>query len=491
MLNDEIIINDSIDLDDSELFLSTIRPKILVLGVGGGGVNAVNCMCSSDEIEEVEFAVANTDYQSLMQSKVKRKILLGKDSRKGLGAGMQPEIGKQSAEESIEEIEKLLNGVQMLFLTAGMGGGTGTGAIPVIAKKAKEMNILVISIVTKPFIDEGLSRIRIAEEGIKELKKYTDTLIIIPNQNLDRVANPDTTNIEAMEKVNNVLKYGVRGITDLIMKPGYINLDFADVQTILNKHGKAVMGTGEASGENKTERAVEEALANPLLDNTSIKGAKGIILNITASPDVKYFEIDKIRKMIIEEIDNDEVLIIPGNVFDESLKDTIRVSIFATGIGDETDEDYTRGYDDKESETEFDMEKNNYDNNDYVNDEIENNYENIEQNHKIQQQQKQKNISRKKIGDYQEEETEDFFDMGKTEEYDEYASFKKQQQNKQSKHIEKKQNNQTTKKHNFFTSLFGNSDNSKNDDIIIEEEDFDIDVDYYKNTPAYLRKNKK
>ena len=299
MINEEdIMINDSIDLNDSEYY-SSIRPKMLVLGVGGGGVNAVNCMYDSEELREVEFAVVNTDYQSLKQSKVKNKILLGAESRKGLGAGMDPEIGKQSAEESIDEIEKLLDGVKMLFLTAGMGGGTGTGAVPVIAKKAKEMDILVISIVTKPFVDEGFTRMRIAENGIKELKKYTDTLIIIPNQNLDRIANPETTNIEAMEKVNNVLKYGVKGITDLITEPGYINLDFADVQTIMNKHGKAVMGTGEASGENRAERAVEEALSNPLLDNTSIKGAKGIILNITASTDIKYFECNKIRKMII------------------------------------------------------------------------------------------------------------------------------------------------------------------------------------------------
>lgn len=490
MINEEdIMINDSIDLNDSEYY-SSIRPKMLVLGVGGGGVNAVNCMYDSEELREVEFAVVNTDYQSLKQSKVKNKILLGAESRKGLGAGMDPEIGKQSAEESIDEIEKLLDGVKMLFLTAGMGGGTGTGAVPVIAKKAKEMDILVISIVTKPFVDEGFTRMRIAENGIKELKKYTDTLIIIPNQNLDRIANPETTNIEAMEKVNNVLKYGVKGITDLITEPGYINLDFADVQTIMNKHGKAVMGTGEASGENRAERAVEEALSNPLLDNTSIKGAKGIILNITASTDIKYFECNKIRKMIIDEIDNDEVFIIPGNVFDKNLEDTIRVSIFATGIGDETDEDYTGGYNTNQKDVEFDIENveeavgpnNNYKKHD---NQLSNEQFNIEQ------QQKQKHNLRKKIGDYQEEDN-DFFDMGKTEEFDEYSEKKSTKQNKQntSKNIDKKQNNQS-KKHGFFSSLFNNSDGDKNNDIIIEDDDFDIDVDYYNNTPTYLRKNKK
>ena len=352
------------------------------------------------------------------------------------------------------------------------------------------MDILVISIVTKPFVDEGFTRMRIAENGIKELKKYTDTLIIIPNQNLDRIANPETTNIEAMEKVNNVLKYGVKGITDLITEPGYINLDFADVQTIMNKHGKAVMGTGEASGENRAERAVEEALSNPLLDNTSIKGAKGIILNITASTDIKYFECNKIRKMIIDEIDNDEVFIIPGNVFDKNLEDTIRVSIFATGIGDETDEDYTGGYDTNLKDVEFDIENieeatisnNNYKKHD---NQLSNEQFNIEQ------QQKQKHNLRKKIGDYQDYDR-DFFDMGKTEEYDEYSEKKLSKQNKQntSKSVDKKQNNQS-KKLGFFSSLFNSSENDKSNDIIIEDDDFDIDVDYYNNTPTYLRKNKK
>ena len=455
IIGDDIGLEDSIDYIDSEY--EAIKPRILVFGVGGGGVNAVDSMFSSDDLKEVDFVVANTDSQSLKKSPVKNKILLGRESMKGLGAGMDPIVGRNAAEESIDEIEKALDGTNMVFLTAGMGGGTGTGAIPVIAKKAKEMGMLVVAIVTKPFTSEGPNRMHIAEDGIRELKKIADTLIVVPNQNLIRIANADTHLEESLRKVNDVLKYGVKGITDLITKPGFINLDFADVKTVMNKAGRAMMGTGEASGENKAERAVDEALSNPLLDNVSIRGAKGIIINVTGSPDITLFEYDNATRRIREEVDNDSADIIIGNVFDKTLDDTIRISIFATGIDDpeeiaeEVITEETQPYSEEEK-----IEKT----------EEENKEENIK---------KRITTTRRRIGDF-ENEDEDFFDMGEVATYDEFKQTKK-----------KPQKQPPQKKHGFFSSLFNN-----NDKVIssVEEDDFDISMEYYNSTPAYLRKKK-
>ena len=451
MIDEDIKLDDSIDYIDAEY--EAIKPRILVFGVGGGGVNAVDSMFNSDDLKEVDFVVANTDSQSLKKSPVKNKILLGKESMRGLGAGMDPIVGRNAAEESIAEIEKALDGVNMVFVTAGMGGGTGTGAIPVVAKKAKEMGILVVAIVTKPFTSEGPNRMHIAEDGIKELKKIADTLIVVPNQNLIRIANAETPLEESLRKVNDVLKYGVKGITDLITKPGFINLDFADVKTVMNKAGRAMMGTGEASGENKAERAVDEALSNPLLDNVSIKGAKGIIINVTGSPDITLFEYDNATRRIREEVDNDSADIIIGNVFDKTLDDTIRISIFATGI-DDPEEILKQTVEETipEEPQIFEEEEKVFDNKQHI-------------------------VTRKKIGDYSDDE--DFFDMGEAAKYDEFKPLAKQS---------KSFKQQTQKKHGFFSSLFNNN----NDKVIsnVEEDDFDINMDYYNNTPAYLRKRK-
>jgi cell division protein FtsZ len=308
-----------------------LSPKILVFGIGGAGGNAVNNMIRSN-LKGIEFIAANTDAQSLLLSEAGKKIQLGMNATKGLGAGSYPEIGKTAAEEAFDEIENLIEDAHMIFITAGMGGGTGTGAAPVIAKMAKERDILTIAVVTKPFDFEGKYRMATANDGIKELRKYVDTLIIVPNQNLFRVANIKTTVENAFQIADNVLHAGVRGITDLITMPGLINLDFADVKTIMKKMGKAMMGTGEADGENRAIKAVEEALSNPLLDDISIKGAKGAIVNITGSPDITLFEFDEAAKRIKEEMNSDANIII-GTAFNKDLKG-IKVSIFATGIED-------------------------------------------------------------------------------------------------------------------------------------------------------------
>ena len=481
--------HNSFDIDD---FGPVAR--IVVIGVGGAGNNAVNRMID-DHIENVEFYVCNTDRQALATSKAPHRIALGTNVTEGLGAGGDPSVGEEAAKQSEEDIRAIIRGgdankkADMVFIAAGLGKGTGTGASPVIAKIAKEEGALTVAIVTRPFGFEGPQRSANAIEGLTKLKNAVDSIIIVSNDKL-LMDSGNAPIDQAFSLSDDILSRSVKTVADLIQIPAIMNLDFADVQTIMNKHGKAVMGTGEASGENRAERAVEEALSNPLLDNTSIKGAKGIILNITASTDIKYFECNKIRKMIIDEIDNDEVFIIPGNVFDKNLEDTIRVSIFATGIGDETDEDYTGGYDTNLKDVEFDIENieeatisnNNYKKHD---NQLSNEQFNIEQ------QQKQKHNLRKKIGDYQDYDR-DFFDMGKTEEYDEYSEKKLSKQNKQntSKSVDKKQNNQS-KKLGFFSSLFNSSENDKSNDIIIEDDDFDIDVDYYNNTPTYLRKNKK
>lgn len=307
-----------------------LKPKILVLGVGGAGGNAVNNMISS-ELQGVEFVVANTDAQALKQSLAERRIQLGAELTEGLGAGSKPHIGAGAAEEALDEIVGHLEGVHMCFITAGMGGGTGTGAAPVVARAAREKGILTVGVVTKPFQFEGNHRMRIAEDGIEELQRYVDTLIIIPNQNLFRIANEKTTFADAFNMADEVLHSGVRGVTDLMVMPGLINLDFADVNTVMNEMGKAMMGTGEASGENRAIEAAEAAISNPLLDDVSMKGARGVLINITGGMDLTLYELDEAANRIRSEVDP-EANIIVGSTFDTEMEGSMRVSVVATGI---------------------------------------------------------------------------------------------------------------------------------------------------------------
>ena len=282
---------------------SLLRPRITVFGVGGAGGNAVNNMIQSN-LHGVNFVIANTDAQALEHSLSEKKIQLGIGLTKGLGAGSLPEIGKGAAEESINEIIEEIVDSNMLFITAGMGGGTGTGAAPVIAKAAKENKILTVGVVTKPFHFEGAHRMRTAEFGLEELQRYVDTLILIPNHNLFRIANEKTTFADAFKLADTVLHTGVRGITDLMIMPGLINLDFADIKAVMSEMGKAMMGTGEAEGENRAISAAEAAISNPLLDNVSMKGAKGILINITGGLDMTLFEVDAAANRIREEVDS-------------------------------------------------------------------------------------------------------------------------------------------------------------------------------------------
>ncbi len=305
-------------------------PRITVIGVGGGGTNAVDNMLAAN-LQGVEFVVANTDAQQLMHSRADRRIQLGPHITQGLGAGAKPEIGKAAAEEAADELARHLDGAHMVFITAGMGGGTGTGAAPVIARMARERNILTVGVVTKPFGFEGVRRARCADQGIEELQRHVDTLIVIPNQNLFRMANERTTWKEAFKMADQVLYMGVRGVTDLMMAPGLVNLDFADIRTVMAEMGKAMMGTGEAEGENRAIRAAEAAISNPLLEDTSMAGARGLLINITGGDDLTLFEVDQAANRIREEVD-EEANIIFGSAIDDSLSGRIRVSVVATGI---------------------------------------------------------------------------------------------------------------------------------------------------------------
>ncbi len=307
-----------------------LKPKITVFGVGGGGGNAVNNMINGG-LQGVEFVVANTDAQALAMSKAERVIQLGVDVTQGLGAGSQPQVGGAAAEECLAEIQDHLAGTHMCFVTAGMGGGTGTGAAPVVAKAARELGILTVGVVTKPFQFEGGRRMKTAEEGILELQKNVDTLIVIPNQNLFRIANDKTTFADAFGMADQVLYSGVACITDLMVKEGLINLDFADVRSVMREMGKAMMGTGESSGEGRAMAAAEAAISNPLLDETSMRGAQGLLISITGGRDMTLFEVDEAATRIREEIDA-EANIIVGATFDESLDGIFRVSVVATGI---------------------------------------------------------------------------------------------------------------------------------------------------------------
>ena len=307
-----------------------LRPRITVFGVGGAGGNAVNNMIAAG-LQGVEFVVANTDAQALTSSRAPRKIQMGVQVTEGLGAGSQPEVGRAAAEEVMDEIRDHLNGAHMVFVTAGMGGGTGTGAAPVVAKVARDMGILTVGVVTKPFQFEGERRMRYAEGGIIELQKNVDTLLIIPNQNLFRVANEKTTFADAFAMADRVLYSGVACVTDLMVKEGLINLDFADVRAVMREMGKAMMGTGEASGEKRAITAAEAAIANPLIDDNTMKGAKGLLISITGGKDLTLYEVDEAATRIREEVDKDANIIV-GATFDDSLEGIIRVAVVATGV---------------------------------------------------------------------------------------------------------------------------------------------------------------
>src|SRR6185437_5374105 len=310
--------------------MTELKPRITVLGVGGAGGNAVNNMIAS-KLEGVEFVVANTDAQSLVQSRAQRKIQMGARVTEGLGAGAQPDVGRAGADESLDEILEQIGQSHMVFITAGMGGGTGTGAAPVIARAVRELGILTVGVVTKPFAFEGDKRMRIAERGIQELQNYVHTLIVIPNQNLFRVANERTTFAQAFTMADEVLHSGVRGVTDLIVMPGLINLDFADIKSVISEMGKAMMGTGESEGEDRALKAADAAICNPLLEDVTMKGARGVLINITGGPDLMLFEVEQAANRIRAEVDPDANIIF-GNTILDDMEGRIRVSVVATGI---------------------------------------------------------------------------------------------------------------------------------------------------------------
>ncbi len=310
--------------------IDTLRPKITVVGVGGAGGNAVNNMISSS-LEGVDFVIANTDAQALESAQTDRVIQLGVTVTRGLGAGAKPQVGLAAAEEAADEIADYIHGSNMVFITAGMGGGTGTGAAPVVARLAKEQGILTVGVVTKPFSFEGPHRMRLAEAGIRELQQYVDTLIVVPNQNLFRIANEKTGWAEAFRLADEVLHSGVRGVTDLIVKPGLVNLDFADIRAVMSEMGKAMMGTGEATGDSRALQAAESAISNPLLDDVSLKGARAVLVNITGGPDLSLFEVDEAMNRIRDEVDP-EANIIFGSTFSDAMEGKMRVSVVATGI---------------------------------------------------------------------------------------------------------------------------------------------------------------
>ena len=310
-----------------------LKPRIMVIGVGGAGGNAVNNMIESG-LDGVEFIVANTDAQALAMSRADRRIQMGGGITEGLGAGMKPEVGEQSAEDSLPEILEHLEGAHMLFVAAGMGGGTGTGAAPVIARAARERGILTVAIVTKPFSFEGTKRMRLANQGIENLYQAVDTLITIPNQNLFRIATEQTTFADAFGMADEVLNSGVRSVTDLMVVPGLINLDFNDVRTVMDEMGKAMMGTGEATGDRRAVEAAEAAISNPLLDDVSLQGAKGVLINITGGTDLTLFEVDEAAELIKSQVDEDANIIV-GSAQDPDLQGIVRVSVVATGVQSE------------------------------------------------------------------------------------------------------------------------------------------------------------
>ena len=310
--------------------IKELQPRLLVMGVGGAGGNAINEMIDNG-MQGVEFIAVNTDAQDLKHSKAKSKVQIGLNLTKGLGAGAKIDIGQAAADESLNDIVNILQGANMVFIAAGMGGGTGTGAAHVIARAAKELNILTVGVVTLPFLYEGPSRMRRAQVGLEELRKHVDTIIVIPNQNLFKIANEQTTFEESFNLSNNVLMHGVQSVTDLMVRPGIINLDFADVETVMASMGKAMMGTGESEGEGRAMKATEMAISNPLIDDYTLKGAKGLLVNITGGKDLKLFEVDEVVNKIRSEVEADAEVII-GAITDPSLEGKIRVSIVATSL---------------------------------------------------------------------------------------------------------------------------------------------------------------
>ena len=316
--------------------IKELQPRLLVMGVGGAGGNAINEMIENG-MQGVEFIAVNTDAQDLKHSKAKSKIQIGLNLTKGLGAGAKLDIGQAAADESLNEIVNILQGANMVFIAAGMGGGTGTGAAHVIARAAKELNILTVGVVTLPFLYEGPSRMQRAQVGLEELRKHVDTIIVIPNQNLFKIANEQTTFEESFNLSNNVLMHGVQSVTDLMVRPGIINLDFADVETVMASMGKAMMGTGEAEGEGRAMQATEIAISNPLIDDYTLKGAKGLLVNITGGKDLKLFEVDEVVNKIRSEVEADAEVII-GAITDEALAGKIRVSIVATSLDNQQPE---------------------------------------------------------------------------------------------------------------------------------------------------------
>ena len=452
--------------------IDSLKPKISVFGVGGAGGNALNNMIKS-KLEGVFFVAANTDAQTLSSSPADAKIQLGVNLTKGLGAGSEPESGKNAAEENIEDVTKYLKNNNMIFITAGMGGGTGTGAAPVIAKVAKELGILTVGVVTKPFDFEGKYRMETAKDGIEELKKYVDTLIIIPNQNLFRIANEKTTFESAFKMADDVLHAGVRGITDLITMPGLVNLDFADIKTIMTKMGKAMMGTGEAEGENRAEEACKDAISNPLLDDISINGAKGVLVNITGGTDMTLFEVNTAINIIRNQVDENANIIF-GSAFNESMKNKIRISVVATGIEDPANnkkekiisiqKDHKEQNNDllnlkaihqKESEIDSNLMKNNKINNDILDDSISKvNLDNIPIEENLEQNLEQ-NIPLSEDNSNQKENIDDLF----------------------KKDIDKKTN--IEKKSNHFSLFkfmnFSNNSKKKQKEDTIKEVDDNID----------------
>jgi cell division protein FtsZ len=319
-----------VSINLKRLDISELRPRITIFGVGGAGGNAVNNMINAG-LQGVDFVVANTDAQALAMSRAEHLIQMGVTATEGLGAGSQPEVGRAAAEEVIDEIRQRLTGAHMVFVTAGMGGGTGTGASPVVARVARELGILTVGVVTKPFHFEGQRRMRLAESGIVDLQKSVDTLIIIPNQNLFRIANEKTTFADAFAMADQVLHSGVACITDLMVKEGLINLDFADVRAVMREMGSAMMGTGEASGDKRALRSAEAAIANPLIYDVSMRGARGVLISITGGKDLTLYEVDEAATRVREEVDADANIIV-GATFDESLDGIIRVSVVATGV---------------------------------------------------------------------------------------------------------------------------------------------------------------
>jgi len=453
----------------------SLKPKILVFGVGGAGGNAINNMIRSN-LQGVDFIAANTDAQALLLAEAGKKIQLGFNATKGLGAGSYPEVGKTAAEEAFEDIEALLEGSHMIFITAGMGGGTGTGAAPVIAKMARERDILTVAVVTKPFDFEGKYRMEIANEGIRELRKYVDTLIIVPNQNLFRVANINTTVETAFQIADDVLHSGVRGITDLITMPGLINLDFADVKTVMKKMGKAMMGTGEADGENRAIKAVEEAISNPLLDDVSIRGAKGAIVNITGSPDITLFEFDEAAKRIKEEIDTDANIII-GTAFNKNLQG-IRVSVFATGIENDETESYRNSYGKQERE---ELEENTF-----------RAPSQKSRSEEFSEDSFDSDISEENLEE--EKSNDDFFDGGvsvKISDFDDEEVKKKKEYNLKNKSMERPKSKKEKKSRGLFRFFGGSKKNNEDVMLDMSEDDSEVEIDEdVMNVPAYLRNKK-